>query len=103
MHFLDFQTLYLFFPQVYNRKKLLKINPKNMANSGECSVHGTSAAVSRGQDNFKKEESMLRNEFEVMRRCNFTFIKEIGARNADEYVLKITTLEFLQEKPREKQ
>jgi hypothetical protein len=54
------------------------------------------ATASRSRDIDEKEREMLRGEFEVMQRCDFAFIKEIGASNAEEYIMKITSLEFLQ-------
>lgn len=44
-----------------------------------------------------REIETLRNEFEVMKRCGFSFLEKIGARDADEYVIKLTSLDFLEE------
>jgi hypothetical protein len=49
----------------------------------------------------EREKEMLRNEFYVMQKCDFAFIKEIGATNADEYIVKITSLDFSHKKASE--
>lgn len=38
------------------------------------------------------EEETLRTEFEVMRKLDFAFIRELGANTAEEYMVKITEL-----------
>lgn len=40
------------------------------------------------------EEDLLRNEFEIMQRLDFVFIKELGATSAEEYILKVTELKY---------
>jgi hypothetical protein len=61
----------------------------------------STATISDMQE-IEQEQEMLRSEFEIMQKCDFTFIKKIGASSAEEYIVKITSLEFLQEEPCEK-
>lgn len=42
----------------------------------------------------EQDEATLRNEFEIMQRLDFVFIKELGASTAEEYILKVTELTF---------
>lgn len=58
-------------------------------------MHAATATVPKREIR-EQERAMLRDEFEIMQKLDFTFIKEIGAENAEEYIVKITSLEFLQ-------
>lgn len=42
----------------------------------------------------RQEEDALRNEFEIMQRLDFVFIKELGANSAEEYIVKVTSLKY---------
>jgi len=52
--------------------------------------------ASPGSDITRQDEEAMRKEFEVMQKLDFAFIKEIGASNAEEYMIKITSLKFAQ-------
>ena len=65
-----------------------------MENSTKRSGPSKTVTVSAKRE---REIAMLRNEFEVMQRCGFAFIKEIGAASAEDYIVKITSLEFLRQ------
>lgn len=39
-----------------------------------------------------QEEDTLRNEFEIMQRLDFMFIKELGINSAEEYIVEVTSL-----------
>lgn len=39
-----------------------------------------------------QEEATLRNEFEIMQRLDFVFIKELGVNSADEYIMEVISL-----------
>lgn len=41
-----------------------------------------------------EEKEVFSREFEVMQRLDFAFIKEIGATNAEEYIIGITRLKY---------
>jgi hypothetical protein len=41
-----------------------------------------------------RDEETLRQEFEIMQRLDFVFIKELGARTAEEYILKVSRLKY---------
>jgi hypothetical protein len=55
------------------------------------------AASSRSTELSEQEKEMLRNEFRVMQKCDFVFLDEIGAGDADEYILRITELRLTRE------
>ena len=42
----------------------------------------------------EKEQETLRNEFEIMKKLDFVFIKELGAGTAEEYIMKMTTITY---------
>lgn len=71
-----------------------------MVNSGKRCTHAATATVPKREIR-EQEKAMLRDEFEVMQKLDFTFIKEIGASNAEEYIVKITSLEFLKRDSKE--
>jgi|GEM_PF-1827076 hypothetical protein len=41
-----------------------------------------------------QEEATLRNEFEIMQRLNFTFIKELRVNTAEDYIMEVTNLTY---------
>lgn len=41
-----------------------------------------------------RDEQTLRDEFEIMQRLDFVFIKELGANTPEEYILKVTELRY---------
>ena len=45
-----------------------------------------------------QEEDTLRNEFEIMQRLDFMFIKEMGISSAEEYIVEVTSLKCSMEK-----
>jgi hypothetical protein len=60
--------------------------------------YGPSGVATRAEAKIDEhEKELLRHEFEVMRRCGFLFLEEIGAATAEEYIIKISSLEFPQE------
>ncbi|MDD3006672.1 MAG: hypothetical protein PHX30_03775 [Candidatus Pacebacteria bacterium] len=46
----------------------------------------------RSQAIAPQEETTLRNEFEIMQRLDFVFIKELGVNSAEEYIVEVTSL-----------
>ncbi|MFA6896989.1 MAG: hypothetical protein WCQ96_01770 [Patescibacteria group bacterium] len=46
------------------------------------------------RESSRQEEDTLRNEFEIMQRLDFVFIKELGANSAEEYIAKVTSLKY---------
>lgn len=42
----------------------------------------------------RQEEATLRNEFEIMQKLDFMFIKDLGVNSAEEYILEVTTLRY---------
>lgn len=71
-----------------------------MENSTKRSGPSKTADVS---DRRERELAMLRNEFEVMQKCGFAFIKKIGVDSAEDYIVYITNLEFLRPRHSEKE
>lgn len=64
-----------------------------MENDGKGSARAGSDPAGKGTLT-EKEAATLRTEFEVMQRLDFTFIRELGASTAEEYVVKVTELRF---------
>lgn len=52
--------------------------------------------VASQTDITRQDKEAMRKEFEVMQKLDFAFIKDIGASNAEEYMIKITSLKFVQ-------
>jgi hypothetical protein len=56
-----------------------------------------SATTPRSPGFSEQEKEMMRNEFHMMQKHDFTFIKELGATDAEEYILRIAEIRFGQD------